>query len=69
MSDHSVGPHQPPNPKPGDIWFNTTSNDFYVMDGHNRWITVDDEDLVTDIIMQDDSDDPNRAYDRAMGVL
>ena len=64
------GPIPPTSPSPGDLWYNTSDNEFYVFDDARRWITVDNDDLVTNIIMHDDvADDPYKAYERAMGVL
>ena len=59
-------PTPPPTPSSGDIWYNTDKQEFYVMDGAGRWIAIDDDGFVTDII---DQEDPNEAYDRAMGVI
>lgn len=67
--NHYCSPTPPKNPKAGDLWYNTNDNEFYVMDDANRWIAVDDDGLVTDIIIHDDLDDPYKAYDRAMGII
>ncbi len=63
-------PTPPDSPKEGDLWYNTNDNEFYVMDDSGRWIAVDEEGLVTDILIHEDvRDDPTKAYDRAMGVI
>lgn len=65
MSNYA-SPTPPPTPNGGDLWYNTTDNEFYVMDNAGRWIAIDEDGYVTNII---DQEDPKKAYDRAMGVI
>lgn len=69
MNNH-VGSTPPDMPTVGSLWYNTTNNEFYVMDEHNRWIAIDRDNLVTDVIMHKETvEDFNEAYERAMGVI
>jgi len=61
-----ASPTAPPAPVCGDLWYNTKDNEFYVMDNAGRWIAIDEDGYVTNII---DQEDPSDAYDRAMGVI
>ena len=65
------GPTPPKNAEPGDLWFNTIDELFYYLDDANRWITVDNDDIVVNVIMHSDAiqEDPVDAYERAMGIL
>ncbi len=55
----------PKNPQPGDMW--SRNGTIYTRDDHQRWIAVDHEDHVIDVIT--DKDEASSAYDRAMSIL
>ena len=69
MSNNTCSDKPPKKASAGDLWYNTTDNEFYVFDENLTWVIIDNKDEITEIIMKDDDDDPVKAYDRAMGVI
>ncbi len=69
MSNNTCSDIPPTNPDAGDLWYNTSDNNFYVFD-QGIWDPVMDEDTVFNLIVQDeDEDDPIKAHDRAMSII
>lgn len=65
-----AGVKPPPDPNPGDIWYNSGTGHFYYRDEHDRWVATDFEDHVIDVITDKELiEDPREAYDRAMSIL
>lgn len=57
-------------PEPGDLWYNTSDNNFYVFENNMKWVMVDDSTIVFDILLNKSiKEDPIKAYDRAMGII
>ena len=68
--NNSSGEKPHSNPMPGDLWYNTLDNNFYVFEANSTWDVVADENSVFDLIIHEGmTEDPIKAYDRAMGVI